>query len=37
MPLDKHMEEIKGKFNFNGEFKKISEDLSSTKSELERD
>mgnify|MGYP001457197715 CR=1 FL=1 len=32
--LDKNMEEIKGKINFNGEFKKISEDLSSTKSEL---
>lgn len=32
--IDKHMNEIKGKINFNGEFKKISDDLSSTKSEL---
>ena len=32
--IDKHMSEIKGKINFNGEFKKISDDLSSTKSEL---
>lgn len=32
--IDKHMNEIKGKINFNGEFKKISDDLSSAKSEL---
>lgn len=32
--IDKHMEEIKEKVNFNGELKKISDDLGSTKSEL---
>lgn len=32
--IGKHMNEIKDKINFNGEFKKISDDLSSTKSEL---
>lgn len=32
--IDKHMEEIKEKVNFNSEFKKISDDLGLTKSEL---
>jgi hypothetical protein len=32
--MDKNMEEIKGKINFNVEFKKISDDLGGTKSEL---
>ena len=32
--IDKNMNEIKGKINFNGEFKRISDDLSSTKLEL---
>jgi hypothetical protein len=32
--IDKHMNEIKGKINFNGEFKRIIDDLGSTKLEL---